>query len=77
MTGQNQSEVLPNGNSLNGSSRPGRNDLHFAADSVSEAMTSLVRELQSGKPLLSFMSFCSSVFISNHFFKHKLTDISS
>lgn len=62
---QNQNDVIPNGNStLNGVSSGGgpkvnmRNDLHFAADSVSAAMSSLVRELNTGEPLFLFIIFC-------------------
>jgi hypothetical protein len=55
-----QHDNIGNGNSLNHMSSGGgpkinmRNDLHFAADSVSIAMSSLVRELNSGEGLFNF-----------------------
>lgn len=56
---QQTEQHLGNGNLISVSSGGGqkismRNDLHFAADSVSVAMSSLVRELNSGDGLFIF-----------------------
>lgn len=50
---QQQNESIINGNQNNGGGQNGqklvlRDNLHYAADSVSNAMSSLVKELHSG-----------------------------
>lgn len=58
---QQQNELMngQNGNGLNnnGGGQNVQNDLHYAADSVSNAMSSLVRELNTGEPYVP--SFCA------------------
>lgn len=59
---QQQNELInsQNGNGLNNNGGGGQNVqnyLHYAADSVSNAMSSLVRELNTGEPYVP--SFCA------------------
>lgn len=59
---QQQNELMngQNGNGLNNNGGGGgpnvQNDLHYAADSVSNAMSSLVRELNTGEPCVPPLS---------------------